>query len=318
MPQLSIVIPVFNCLELTQACVKSLEATVSSRLDLEILIVDDASTDGTAAWLATLPTPRYRVIRHEANRGYAAANNAAAKVASGRILLLLNNDTVLLPNWLEPMLRVLERAPAAGIVGNIQREAVSGLIDHTGMLFTLYGIPLHVGKNTVSPPPGEFHRWPAVTGACCAMPRELFIQLGGFDETFRNGYEDIDLCLKARAEGQRTYVANRSVIYHHVSASPGRRTHDDENLVHFLDRWGGLLESMAAQHVREKLFQSPQYQQRVLQMHQHRHHDGWRYLRKHALRPWRYNATRLRIAIARAFSPLPQRAVETTEPFFFP
>src|SRR6516165_5194774 len=134
MPEISIIIPVFNCLALTQACLKSLEETIGFRADFEVILIDNASTDGTPEWLATLPAPRYRVIRNEINLGYAGANNAAARLAEGRLLLLLNNDTVLLPGWLEPMLRVLAHAQKAGLVGNVQREAESGLIDHAGIL----------------------------------------------------------------------------------------------------------------------------------------------------------------------------------------
>ncbi len=155
MLELSIVIPVFNCLALTQACLKSLEETIGGRTDFEVIVVDNASTDGTAEWLATLPAPRYRILRHERNLGYAAANNAAARLAGGRLLLLLNNDTVLLPGWLEPMLRVLAHAEKAGLVGNIQREAESGLIDHAGVLFTAEGVPRHFGKDLGrAPAPG--------------------------------------------------------------------------------------------------------------------------------------------------------------------
>ena len=305
MPELSIVIPVFNCLGLTQACLKSLEETVGSRKDLEIILVDDASIDGTAAWLATLPAPRYRVICHATNRGYATANNAAAKVASGRDLLLLNNDTVLMPGWLEPMLRVLDRAPNAGVVGNIQREAASGLIDHVGVLFTFEGIPVHVGNDTASPPAPEYSPWPAVTGACCVMRRERFLALGGFDENFRNGHEDIDFCLKMRASGRQNYVANRSIIYHHVSASPGRRDHDKANFAYFLTRWEKSIATLGAQRL---AFLAAR------EFHLHGRRDGWRYLRKHAAHPWRYNLARLRSALRGVISRPPMPA--NTKPFF--
>jgi GT2 family glycosyltransferase len=307
MPDISIVIPVFNCLDLTRACQASLEETIGGRDDFEVIFADDASTDDTFQWLKSLPAPRYRFVRHDSNRGYAAANNSAAKIARGQYLVLLNNDTVLLPGWLEAMLRVLARAPNAGVVGNVQREADSGLIDHLGVYFTLDGYPVHAGKDTVSPPAAAYHTWPAVTAACCVMRRDLFIGLGGFDEGFQNSYEDTDFCLKARAMGLHNYVANRSVIYHHVSASPGRKDNDVRNFQRFWEQWGKMISRMAKDeiHARE-----------LRQIHQHWHDDGWRYLRKHALRPWRYNATRLRGAIAGVFSRLPASAAVTPEPFF--
>ena len=311
MPDISIVIPLYNCLELTRACVASLEETIGQRDDFEVIFADDASTDGTSEWLKSLPEPRYRSVRHESNRGYAAANNAAVKLAHGRYLVLLNNDTVLRPGWLEAMLRVLLRAPQAGVVGNVQREADSGLIDHVGVLFTLGGYPVHAGKDSVSPPDEEYLGWPAVTAACCAMRRDLFTQLGGFDEAFRNSYEDTDFCLKAREAGFQNYVANRSVIYHHVSASPGRKDNDVQNFAVFWERWGGMLSNLMEAHQQQEI-----RARQALQIHEHRHRDGWRYLRKHAARPWRFNAARLREALAGVVSRLPAAATVKPDPFF--
>jgi GT2 family glycosyltransferase len=320
MLELSIVIPVFNCLALTQACMKSVEETIGARADFEVIIVDNASSDGTREWLSTLPEPRYRVIRHEKNLGYAAANNAAARIARGRLLLLLNNDTVLLPGWLDPMLRVLGHAERAGVVGNIQREAESGLIDHAGILFTLEGVPLHFGKGTAAPPAGEYGRFPAVTGACCLLRRDLFTSLGGFSEDFQNCYEDVDLCLRLRQDGLVSYVANQSVIYHHVSATVGRHQNDLENFAKFGERWGATISGLAEIHrqITAKRTQWTAMLQSEKQIQRERRQDGWRYLQKHVWRPWRYNAGRLRHAFTGILSrpPAPPR-VSVVEPFFF-
>lgn len=313
MPELSIIIPVFNCLELTRACLASLEETIGRRDDFEVIISDDASTDGTPEWLKSLPAPRYRFVRHESNRGYAAANNTAVKIAQGKSIVLLNNDTVLLPGWLDALYRVLEKAPRAGVVGNVQREAETGLIDHVGVLLTLDGYPMHAGKDTVSPPPHEYSPWPAVTAACCIMRRDLFERLGGFDEAFRNSYEDIDFCLKARAAGFQNYVANRSVIYHHVSSSPGRKDNDMANFAHFRERWGGMISRLAEAHRQREI--------RTLQQFQvctHRKRDGWRYLSKHAFQPWRYNAARFREAVAGVAMRAEESSAAQPEPFFRP
>lgn len=311
MPDISIIIPVFNCLDLTRACIASLEETIGRRDDFEVIFADDASTDGTSDWLKSLPAPRYRFVRLESNCGYAAANNAAVKMARGRYLVLLNNDTVLLPGWLEAMIRVLVRAPSAGVVGNVQREAESGLIDHLGVLFTLGGYPIHAGRDSVSPPDEEYHGWPAVTAACCVMRRDLFTRFGGFDERFRNSYEDTDFCLKARAAGFQNYVANRSVIYHHVSASPGRKDNDVQNFALFWERWGDMISILIEAHQQAEI-----RGQQLCQIHEHRHRDGWRYLRKHVFRPWRYNAARLREAMAGVVSRLPASATVKPDPFF--
>ncbi len=236
----SFIIPVFNCLPLTRACLESLEKTVPRQLRWEVLLVDDGSTDGSREWFATLPTDRYRVTLNDPPRqGYASNNNRAARLARGEVLCLLNNDTVLLPGWLEPMLHTLRAAPRAALVGNIQREPASGLIDHAGVVFNLRGNPIHFGKDTAVPPDTEpWTRWPAVTAACCLIRRDLFLEIGGLDEQFQNGFEDVDFCLRAGELGWRHYVANESIIYHHISASPGRRAHEVANLLRYRARWG--------------------------------------------------------------------------------
>ena len=92
--QVSFIIPLYNCLAHTQECLRTLQASLPAWLEHEIILVDDGSTDGTRAWLATLGAP-CRVLLNERNAGYAAANNRGAAVARGRILVLLNNDLIL-------------------------------------------------------------------------------------------------------------------------------------------------------------------------------------------------------------------------------
>jgi GT2 family glycosyltransferase len=237
--QVSFIIPLFNCLELTKACVASLQATLPPGLAHEIILIDDGSTDGTREWLATLPPP-FRVLLNERNFGYAVANNRAIAVAQGRFLALLNSDLILLPRWLEPMLSAHRRlGRRAGLVGNIQRDANSGVVDHVGIVINRQGKPEHART-----PPAllsrlifPIRRVPAVTGACLLVERALWQELGGFDEGFINGGEDIDLCYRARASGRVNAVALRSVVRHHISASPGRKRRDEENSYRLVHRW---------------------------------------------------------------------------------
>lgn len=238
--EVSIIIPVFNCLDLTRACLESLERTVPRRLTYEVFLVDDGSTDGSREWFRTLPASRYRVLLNDPpHQGYARNNNRAARLANGEVLCLLNNDTVLMPGWLTEMLRVLRAGNGTvGLVGNIQREPASGLIDHRGVVFNRRGNPIHVGKDSAVPPDTVSERWPAVTAACCVIRRDTFLGLGGFDEGYQNGFEDVDLCLRAGERGLRHFVAHRSVIYHHISASPGRHARQRDNLRLWRRRWG--------------------------------------------------------------------------------
>lgn len=218
----------------------SLRATVPPGLAHEILFVDDGSTDGTREWLATLGGAPFRVLLNERNLGYAVGNNRGAAVATGEFLTLLNNDLILQPGWLEPMLEAhASLGTRAGLIGNVQREVRTGLVDHAGLEIDVTGKPTHVRAL-----PSAFSRWrrpirpvPAVTGACMMVERSLWQLLGGFDEGFHNGGEDIDLCFRARAAGRINAVALRSVIRHHVSSSPGRKTRDEENSYRLARKW---------------------------------------------------------------------------------
>ena len=230
-----------------------------------------------------------RVVFNEAPRGFAANNNHGAQIARAPLLCLLNNDTALRPRWLEPMARLARLLPDVACVGNVQREPVSGLVDHAGIYFDREGEVRHAGKDTPAPPREDYLEWPAVTAACCVIRRGVFRELGGFDEAFHNGGEDVDFCLRAGTRGYRHFVANRSVIYHHISASPGRKEGEEGNRRLFRDRWGARL-------------QTDLLDRRTIGRQQA---EGRRYLREHAWQPWQYNGWRFCRAVEQALSPLP-------------
>lgn len=236
--RVSFVIPIFNQLAHTQECLRSLEATLPAGLDHEIILVDDGSDSETRDFLRGLPPP-YTVLLNERNLGYAASNNRAARIARGEFLALLNNDLVLQPGWLEPMLAVFARHPRAGVVGNIQLNAKTGEIDHAGVVFRLGGYPFHHRDSLAAiQATGDDVEFACVTATCCLVRREWFLRSGGFDEVYRNGFEDADLCLRAREDGFVNFVATRSIIRHHISQSDGRGAYEFRNARHFLDRWG--------------------------------------------------------------------------------
>jgi len=248
MPKVSVITSLFNCLAHTQAMVAGLQETLPRGLDHEIILIDDGSTDGTRAWLATLGPP-FRVLLNERNLGFGASNNRGAALASGDLLLLLNNDLILPPGWLPPLLAAHRRlGDRAGLVGNVQLAAATGAVDHAGMRVGLHGKPEHIREQR--PAPGRafapVRRVAFLTGACLLVSSALWRRLGGFDETFVNGCEDVDLCLRARAAGQVNAVALRSVIRHHISPSPGRNLHNEQNSRRLLRRWGGELARLGA------------------------------------------------------------------------
>ncbi len=246
--KVSFIIPLYNCLPLTQAMLASLRETLPPGLDCEIILVDDGSTDGTRAWLKDLPPP-CRAMLNEKNLGFAGACNRGAATATGDLLFFLNNDLVLLPRWLEPMLAVFDQFPDAGLVGNVQLNATTGAVDHAGIFFNHQGKPAH---RTDLPATTRFLGLPAyraadaLTGACFGLRRVLWQQLGGFDEAFINGSEDIDLALRATAAGRHHYVALRSVVRHHISSSTGRNLRNEQNTYRLVQRWAEPIAALAA------------------------------------------------------------------------
>jgi GT2 family glycosyltransferase len=218
---------------------ESLRESIPAGVSYEVILVDDGSTDGTREWLAGLGGA-YRVILNKRNLGFGAATNRGADIARGKVLALLNNDLVLRRGWLPPMLwalRLLGRR--AGLVGNVQFDAASGAVNHAGIFVNEKAKPEHMRglPNPFSillrPHPRVF----AVTGACVVVRAETWRRLGGFDETYINGCEDVDLCLRATDAGLENVVALRSRVLHHVSASPGRKVRDEENTWRLVRRW---------------------------------------------------------------------------------
>jgi len=219
---ISFVVPLFNHLKESQAMLESLANSVPPDFDCEIILVDDYSTDGTREWLRTLQDPHIRIVLNPVNLGYAKSNNIGAQLAAGKILGLLNNDLVFQSGWLEPMLQILESTTLnAGLVGNVQYRVADGEIDHAGVELNPRAQFVHITKLS----PDQSHspvECLAVTGACVLIQKSDFDLVGGFDESYLNGCEDIDLCFKLHALGKQIYLAPDSHIEHHVSLSRNR------------------------------------------------------------------------------------------------
>lgn len=234
----SIIMPLFNRVELTEQCLVKL-AEVTQGATFEVILVDNASTDGTAALLGSLGGD-VQVIRNQENRGFAAACNQGARAARGRHLVFLNNDTVPLHGWLEPLLAELDADPTVAAVGSKLLFA-DDTIQHAGVLFSRdVPIPYHAFYRAAATLPAANTRREiqCVTAACMAVRRTTFASLGGFDEGFVNGYEDVDFCLKVRRRGERIVYQPQSTLYHLESQTPGRKDHDQANGRRLLERWG--------------------------------------------------------------------------------
>jgi len=245
--KVSFIIPVYGHLELTQTCVQSLRDTVSN-VDYELIIVDDGSDGTCKAGLDDLKDARTRIVKNDKNRGYAYSNNAGAAVAKGEILFLLNNDLTLLKGWFAPMLKAFEKRTNVGAVGNVQLDSRNGNIDHSGYYVDWNTKLLHKREtNHFGLFKKSYSRFHLITGACFAIKRKTFQDIGGFDEGFLNGCEDIDLCLKLGQKKLKILVANKSIIKHAVSSTRSDRNLAQEQNARRLQKlWKDRLAQLAA------------------------------------------------------------------------
>lgn len=235
----SIIIPVHNNWHLTKACLDSIR--FNTTVPYEVLLVDDCSSDETS--LAIRAYEEVRVIRNETRRSFSASNNVAAKEARGEFLCLLNNDTFVTPFWLEPLIAVTQLNPTAGVVGGKHLFPMTQLLNHCGIAFDRDGFPWHIRPHSQPNQPAcNYERdVPALTFACVLIRKTTFDKLGGLDETFVNGFEDVDFCLRASEAGLRCIYTPASVIYHYGQSTPGRTRFDEQNWTYFRHKWAGKI-----------------------------------------------------------------------------
>jgi GT2 family glycosyltransferase len=246
-PSCSIVIPVFNRAVFTKACLLAIDRSVApARLPYEVIVVDNGSTDETLTLLSSWSQSRAnaRVVSMGQNLGFARACNEGARLARGRYIVFLNNDTLPTPGWLEKMVELAEEEPRVGIVGS-KLLFPNGRIQHIGVAFDKNKNPEHIYRGFPADiPPARISReFQAITGACLLVAGELYHSVGGMDESYESSYEDADLCLKVRDRGFRVFVCADSVLYHFESISEGRHTADFRNSALFKTRWENRIES---------------------------------------------------------------------------
>ncbi|MCR0970398.1 glycosyltransferase family 2 protein, partial [Acidithiobacillus ferrooxidans] len=246
----SVVIPVFNKSSYTKSVVESLMLDTDKPFRFELIIVNDCSTDDTIFYLESLKNANdIAIIHNQQNYGFAKSVNIGVNTASGRYICLLNND-ILLPNknWLLELYGFIDSHKNVGCVGNVQYNS-DGELDHAGVSVDKFGHVNHI-KNIECSDKSEFKEIFAVTGACMVFARSIFELVGGFDEEYMNGGEDIDFCLKTATRGFVNYIVFSSEIIHLGSITRGvNNRRDDLNSYRLYSKWNNLLQAELSHNI---------------------------------------------------------------------
>ncbi|WP_088888797.1 glycosyltransferase [Leptolyngbya ohadii] len=225
----SIIIPSRNLGDVLDRCLQSIFAK-STYPHYEVIVIDNGSDEPETLailkqWQQREPD-RFRCHRLDIPFNYSRLNNYGVSQARGDYLLFLNNDTeVITPDWIEAMVEQAQRT-SVGAIGAILLYP-DNTIQHAGVMLGVSGVAEHSHKHFPLGDPGYFGRlfcvsnYSAVTGACVMCRREVYEQVGGFDETLRVAYNDIDFCLKLRRQGYHNLVLSHVSLYHHESKSRG-------------------------------------------------------------------------------------------------
>jgi GT2 family glycosyltransferase len=214
-----VVIVTWNGRQYLDACLRAVQAQEGVRA--EVVLVDNASSDGTAAYVRAR-FPDVRLVQLEENRGFAGGNNAGAREARGEFLAFLNNDTIADPGWLRALRAGID-APSGFVLATSRIVYMHdpSVIDSAGDgLFRSGGaFKRHHGDRAeaASQPMEVF----AMCGAACLIRRAAFEEIGGFDEDFFASHEDVDLSYRARLRGYRCRYMPDALVRHHGSATIG-------------------------------------------------------------------------------------------------
>ena len=226
--RVSIVVPVLNQVEYTRGCLDSLRPDLEA--GIELIIIDNNSTDETPNYLNSLSG--VNVIRNETNRGCAGGWNQGVKAATREWIVVLNNDVVVGPGWLEAMAQFAESS-GCGVVTPAIRE---GPINYA---FREYAADFVIRM-------GSVQRIGVANGICFMVARWVFEKVGLFDERFRIGqFEDADFFIRARNAGIKLGTTGRAFLHHYGSVTQNAirkkaevASYEAENRAYFRAKWG--------------------------------------------------------------------------------
>ena len=248
-----IIIPFYNQIEMTVNCVESILKWTPENSYSKIILANDGSTENTDKLeeLIIRHSDKIEYVSYTENRGYAYANNKAVEfidigmtVFENAYLLFLNNDTIVTQNWLQNMVEVIKDDYRIGAVGS-KLLFDNGTIQHAGVYIAKdmkYGYDivarhLYYQMESDYTPANVSKSYKALTGACLLMRKNVFQKLGGFDESYYNGNEDIDLCFKLITSGFKLIYEPTSIVYHLESQTKEKRWLKTKENMQLLQKW---------------------------------------------------------------------------------
>lgn len=245
--RVSILVPTFEDWNMTIDAVRAALSGASTK-DVEVLIIDNGSRPAVFRILvaAFLTEPRVTVIRSSTNTNFSGGMNIGIARSSGEFVLLLNNDAMLEPGWLPPLISALKNPAVKGVQSlllypRIERVQAAGTMFLGAGVIPWHFLAGHPVEDALRTRDRRFH---AITAAVMMLRASDLVDAQGFDEGYRNGYEDIDLCLRLLRDPRDHFtVAIDSRAYHPEGSSEGRSKHDTANRARFLARWGDRLPS---------------------------------------------------------------------------
>jgi GT2 family glycosyltransferase len=212
-PLISVVIPNWNGKKFLAGCLDSLKTQTYE--PIEVVIVDNGSKDGSVEYLQE-NYPYVKLVTFPVNTGFSPAVNAGIKASTGEMVALLNNDTVVDPNWMSELIKAMQEHPEAGSAGcKMLAYDDHTLLDGAGDGYRRGGLPGRIGHKERDT--GRFNRKRYLLGACggaALYRRELFDAIGLFDEDYFAYLEDVDLGLRAQAAGFKCIYVPTSIVYH--------------------------------------------------------------------------------------------------------
>lgn len=216
----SIVLVNYNGLDHLAPCLESLKRLEYPADRVEVILVDNASVDGSVAWLRT-EWPEVRVIANDSNVGFSRACNQGVAAAKGEYVAFLNNDMRVDPRWLAELLEVASRDEAVACVGSLVMNWDGTEVEFSGRHDDPFSLS-YEGESDAQPTHSSDTYSLFVSGGAMLIRKSDFIEAGGFDQRYFMYHEDVDLCWRLWVLGKRCCVATRSVVFHRGGASSAK------------------------------------------------------------------------------------------------